>query len=172
MKNQNSLLLSAIHFNSVERGIIKLSYDKDFILPLPLSRVFPKWFYMEESGYSKESVENEIKKFFNHVREFSVLCVNLQYADSAKGNLQDKIRSEKTDLLTNSDTFVDLSLIGLLKALESTTYQLEIEHVIQLRQLTPDEQNIMFALLEFAKHLRIMIIRNLQEYKDASWLIK
>lgn len=172
MKNQNSLVLSALHFNSVERGIINLFYSETFILPLPLSRVFPKWFYMEESGYSKESVEKEIRTFFNHVREFSVLCVNLQYAHSYEENLQDKIRREKIDLLTNTDQYNDLSLIELLKALESTTYQLEIEHVIQLRQLTPEEQNIMFALLEFCKYLRVLIIRDLPEYKNASWLIK
>jgi hypothetical protein len=93
----------------------------------------------------------------------------LQYADHYKGTLDQEIKEETASLLNDKKTAQDLNDIELLKCLNCLSYQIEPEHLTELRPLVPTEENALFFLEEMQKALANKIINDLPAYDKAKW---
>ena len=105
------------------------------------------------------------------IRKLSVLCYHLQYKEEYKGNLDKEIQEWNFILLNDKLISIELTSIQLYSALNCVTYQIETDHLEELRPLTPNEQNVIVFLELFKADLLEHIVRNTQEYKDSKWTI-
>lgn len=168
----SSFLHSPTQFNSVQNALNNLLLDKNngsYHLPYKLKKYFPECY--DKSNVTKGL--SEINDFMNTIRNLSVLCVNLQYKEKDNCNminLDADIETEYKYLITNSKSIIKLNNIDLLKALQSINYQIETEHLEQLRALTPIEKASMYILTELTNSIALHIVSNTDEYnKSKGW---
>lgn len=161
----SSFIHSSKMFNSVQNSIIELLNDNHYNLPYKFRTVYPALF----SG-DKKTAATQVKKIINTIREISVLCVCLQYKShrSEPGALQKEIENNLTEVYQGRE-YMPLNKHGLVKSLGSIQYQIETEHLTELRPLTGEEA----AALEFIDALKFSlsyhIVMNSKEADAAPW---
>ena len=165
----SSFIHNAKHFNSVEQAFKRLAIDRSFYFPYSFKQCFPVLQRSHDHGFA--TINEEIKQIFDTIREISVLCVTLQYKDYYAGKLDAQIEVEKNDLMSNKKQFKGLNNIETLVALQSIDYQIEIEHLKDLRPLTDQESNALFFIKEMISKLALYIVSKLPETDKAQWSI-
>jgi hypothetical protein len=159
----SSFLHSSTHFNSVEKSLFKLISDNSsYYLPYSI-----KEFFVDCYNKNQQKGLCEINDFMNTIRNISVLCTNLQYKNHDTVNLDADIEYSYQELITNTKNSIKLSDIDLLKALQSINYQIEINHLTNLRSLTKKEEVSMFILNELINSIAIHIVTNTTEYNNS-----
>ncbi len=165
----SSFLNTPKHFNSIEFSIQNLFWGSNFYCPYSFKAVFPELY--DKKHYSTERIEKTVTGIVDTLRELSVLCVTLQYKHHYTGSLDNEIAGQKTMLLTDKNDKTSLSKVGLYKAINCAMYQIETDHLKELRALTPEEENCLFFFKELSKTLAEDIVNELKEYKDQKWSI-
>ena len=164
----SSFICSAKHFNSIENKLHLLAASSSFYVPYSLKEITPKFY--DRKKYLIEDIETEISEIIDTLRELNVLCVSLQYKHNFEGTLDNEIKEELTLVKTKTD-IKGLTRHGLFNALRCVDYQIESEHLNDLRSLTQNEENA----LAFVKGLYISIaldlVRELPDDKSNKWSI-
>lgn len=165
----SSFIPSANHFNSIERTVIFLTQNKNFYFPYSFKNKF-KTLY-DSRHYSQDAIDSEVISIIDTLRELTPLCVTLQYRNHYEGKLDNEI-SEQTEILKQTRKGgTSLTKVGLFKALQCLSYQIETEHLTQLRSLTTEEENALFFVEEMKSNLAIDIVSSLPDYEAQKWEI-
>ena len=165
----SSFICSPKHFNSVETALKSIISDKDFDTPYSLKPIYPKLF--NKSNLNYKELSNQIKDIVDTLRKINVLTVSLQYKDNYIGTLDNEIQKEINYLLTNRNNEQYLSPTALYKALQVINYQIEIEHLTEIRELDTHESNALLFLKEITIAVATFIVTNTEEYNNADWSI-
>lgn len=144
-------------------------YHADYFFPYALKHVFPVLY--NKRDFSIEVFENEISGIVDTLRILQATCVTLQYKHHYQGTLDKEIQEQKDTLLTFKGGGVHLDKVGLYKALQCISYQIETKHLKDLRGLTGEEQNAMIFLTAMENDLAADIVRDLPAYESAKWEI-
>jgi hypothetical protein len=162
----SSFICSPKHFNSIEKSVIYLTQDSNFYFPYSFKNTFPELY--DKRHYSQDKIDLKVKQTIDTLRELNVLCVSLQYKHHYPGTL-DKEIAEQLEVAKMKDAGQSLTNISLLKQLQCLNYQIETEHLKELRSLTPDEENAMFFIEELKNALAMDIINKLPDYDKSPW---
>lgn len=165
----SSFINTPEHFNSIERKLHYMAMGRNFYVPYSLKKIAPKFY--DRQHYNTDEVLEEITDFIDTMRELNVICVNLQYRHNKIGALDSEISNGIAYVKTKNTNTAELSEIGLYKALQCMTYQIETEHLRELRSLTQTEENALYFFEEIKKALAFDIVSNLPEYNNAAWSI-
>lgn len=166
----SSFIPSANHFNSIERTVIFLTQNNNFYFPYSFKDKFEKIYY--KGHYSQDLIDKEVISIIDTLRELTPLCVTLQYRHHYEGTV-DKEISEQTEILKQTRKGgTPLTKVGLFKALQCLSYQIETEHLTQLRSLTTEEENALFFVDELKNALAIDIVSSLPDYEAQKWEIE
>ena len=165
-RNMSSYICDSKHFNSIEKNLIDLIEKDDFYIPYVLKDVLPNWYNKRKS--TVEAIIEELKPLINAIRELNVICVSLQYKDHYKGVLDNEITTQLENN-TKKTEIKNLTLHGLYNALRCTKYQIELEHLKELRELTDIEEKSMLFLKEIIISIGKDIISKLPDDKTNTW---
>lgn len=165
----SSFIPSAKHFNSIERTVIFLTQNSNFYFPYSFKDKFPKIY--NGRHFSQDLIDKEVISIIDTLRELTPLCVTLQYRHHYEGKL-DKEIIEQTEILKHDKKGGEpLTKIGLFKALQCLSYQIETDHLKQLRNLTTEEENALFFIDELKNTLAVDIVSSLPDYEAQKWEI-
>jgi uncharacterized protein (DUF305 family) len=92
----------------------------------------------------------------------------LQYKHHYPGTLDSQIAIELQAVKASTDT-TPLTDVSLMKALQCSHYQIESQHLKELRGLTQAEDNALFFLREMVNHIAVGLAMKLPEYDKAPW---
>ena len=155
----SSFICSPKHFNSVERALLRATIQQ-----------YPEW-NLYDGSRDIDKQQALIREHMLTLRELSALCVNLQYKHHHQGELDEVIQADIAEL-KNASISRELSLIELHKACSCISYQIETEHLEELRPLTGNERTAILFLESIKTKLALHIIKALPEYDKAEWEIK
>ena len=165
----SSFLLSAKHFNSTKEALQGLQYDDSFFIPFEMKCCAP--IFYDKRNYLEEAINEEIENHINTLAELSAVCVNLQYKHQfEEGALDSSIEMQTKDVLKKTST-VQLSKHGLYNALKCIEYQIETEHLEELRALTREEVMSLDYLRKMINALANSIVMNMPKDQTNSWSI-
>ena len=150
-------------FNSVSLTLQDLTTNQNFYFPYSLKDAYPV--LTSKNHYSNKLTFKVVDDLVDTLRTINVLCVSMQYAHHYPGTLDAEIKAELTAVFNRSGG-KQLSKIALLSQLNCLDYQIEINHLIELRELTITESNAMLFLKEFRNSLAMDIIMDLPAYSD------
>lgn len=159
----SSFICNPEHFNSIERALKSLGNDTSFYLT-------PKFSKLLKSFHPQDDYE-AITIFMDTLRELSVLCVSLQYKHHYVGFLDKEIEDQKAILFSDKHSSITLDHVGLLKAIQCVGYQIELEHLQELREITEAEQNAIGLIEGYEQTLSMYIINKLPSYEASAWCI-
>ena len=165
----SSFINTPEHFNSIERKLHFMAMTNNFYVPYSLKTISPKFY--DRQHYNTDDVLQEISEFMDTMRELNVICVTLQYRDHYQGILDKEIKEQTEIIKTKNTSTAELTEIGLYKAIQCMTYQIETKHLKELRQLTVQEENAIIFFEEIKHALAVDIISELPEYNNAKWSI-
>ena len=97
--------------------------------------------------------------------------MTLQYKSHYEGELDAQIQSEMYRVKEKTDV-ANLTLHGLYNALNCIGYQIETEHLEELRSLTTSEKNALTFLQEIKVAIGEQIIRELPEDHTNKWEVR
>lgn len=163
----SSFICDPKHFNSIEKTVQYLALGSEFHFPYALKNIYPE-LYNKSTGVDIQA--DKVSEIVDTLRSLNVLCVSLQYKHNFTGVLDAEI-AEQMEIVQDKPEGVQLSTIGLYKAIQCVNYQIETEHLKELRELTEDEQNAMIFLKAMDNHLAYLIVMALPEYDTAKWEI-
>jgi hypothetical protein len=161
----SSFINSAKHFNSIENKIVDKAIFEKYYFPYPLKEVYPCLF-----GFSRDEkeIKRVVKHIINTVKELQVLCVCLQYKHHYVGVLDKEIQ-EQLEIVNVKDAPIHLTDVALFKLLGCTLYQIETNHLQELRNLTTDEQNALMFLKELQKSVAFDIVSKSTEFENSKY---
>lgn len=163
----SSHISSPKHFNSVEYNLrVYLIQDK-IRVPYKIYKRIPAL----AADQDTDEFQTEIRSIMNTLRKITVLCVTLQYAHHYEGKVDEEIKRETDELLNTVRPHIPLTLVGLYKAMQSLSYQIELDHLKDIRDLTKEEEDAMFFLKHMLDALAHHIASHLDEYDNAKWCI-
>ena len=160
----SSFILSAKHYNSIEKGIeqvLKHSHFNSYEL---------KPFGLYSYNVLPKQVPSIIEGYISNLRELNVLCVMLQYKHHYEGVLDEQIQVNLQEVKQKTDV-KDLTALGLFNALKCIIYQTELEHLEGIRNLTEEEQKAFNFLETFINVLAKFICGELPEDETCKWTI-
>lgn len=147
----SSFICSPRHFNSVEHTLLNMKNDNTY-------------------NYMMREYDTEyISSVVDNLRYINVVCVTLQYKAHYKGKLDNEIQKQLDYLFNNKNGGEFLSIKQLLQCLRCINYQIEIEHLTELRELTESEQNAIEFLSIFSNKLAMYIINDTDILRDTKW---
>lgn len=165
----SSFIPSSKHFNSIEKSVIYLTQNNNFYFPYSFKNVFPILY--DKRKYTQDAIDSVVVGIIDTLRELTSLCVSLQYKHHYEGTLDNEIQEQTQILIKEKKQFTQLNNIALYKALSCLSYQIETEHLSDLRKLTQDEENAMFFIKEMKAVLCENIVSSLPNYEAAKWEI-
>ncbi|GAC1661487.1 MAG: hypothetical protein NVS9B7_29480 [Flavisolibacter sp.] len=112
--------------------------------------------------------ETELTNVIETLRELNVLCVTLQYKNHYIGTLDNEMEEQLTIVKDRTEKKT-LSLHGLYNALKCVNYQIEIEHLKEIRELSTREENAILFLDIMMRAISEQIVENLPEDKTHVW---
>lgn len=163
----SSYINSAKHFNSIEQKLHGL-LNRDFRGWHTLKDIAPNIYKHWTNNCLGESDEKEITAIIDTLREIQVLCVTLQYKHHYEGKVDAQMEAERVSVKTKTET-VNLSLHGLYNALECVSYQIEIQHLKELRELTIEEENALKFVELITGAIAIQLVYELPDDKTCTW---
>lgn len=165
----SSFICSPKHFNSIEKSIIELTQSNSFYFPYAFKDCLPELY--SSKNFLDKDINAKVENLIDRLRELNALCVTLQYKHHYVGTLDAEIQAETVNLLTNKKERQNLPKIGLYKALQCVSYQIELEHLKELRELNEAEKLALLFLKEMINALAHDIINHLPEYENGKWEI-
>ncbi|WP_270561474.1 hypothetical protein [Bacteroides cellulosilyticus] len=165
----SSFINSSKHFASVKKSIITLRYREKDIMKFKIARLLPELSVL--NSRNQEMAEEKINEIIDTIIDIQVICVCLQYKHHYIGTLDKKIYETQEHIKGNLETGEILSKIALFKAIQSILYQIELEHLTDLRPLSQKEETALKFMDILKEALMYSIIRNLDEYDKAEWCI-
>lgn len=167
----SSFIPSPKHFNSIEKTLHKLYSSSNFFGPSELQSHF---LYLHGNAYNAPVYlkHAEISGIIDTLRILSATCVTLQYKHHYEGKLNSEIKEETDYLLNNKDEHTILSYHGLYNALRCVRYQIELQHLEELRPLSGDECCAMFFLNVLIPCIADYSLDQLPEDKTCQWHIE
>lgn len=164
----SSFICSAKHFNSVENAVVDHCIDNaNFWMPYNIQKRIPGL----DHHATREQKRETVHAIFTTLRELQVLCVSLQYKHHYDGTLDEEIKQQMTAVKQKTGV-VSLTRIGLYKAIGGILYQIETEHLEELRELTQSEKDALFFARTLENGLAKDIVSDLSEYETAKWEIE
>lgn len=165
----SSFICSPKHFNSIEASIKNLAYGSQFYFPYSFKQKFNALYEKRKATF--DNMDTCVNNVIDELRRLNALCVSLQYKHHYEGRL-DKEIEEQTEILMNSKKeHKILNKYELLAAMKCVNYQIEEEHLKELRALTESEEDALFFMSEMINCLAMDIVTNLPEYEKAGWSI-
>ena len=149
----SSFICTSEHFNSIDKGL----KNSEII----------KVLHLQNFEFIKS--ENSISECINELRNLNVLCVSLQYKHHYK-NLDQEI-VEQLEIVNSKTKSKALSPLGLFNALKCIRYQIEVEHLEELRKLSEEEVNALNFLEHSIQSLACYICSKLPEDSTNTWCI-
>jgi hypothetical protein len=169
----SSFICSPKHFNSIEWNVREMLNTKnDFDLPYDAQKVFTGIYKSSWKKHEPQQVNEIVKNLINDLRKINVLCVTLQYKEHYAGKVDQEIETQ-TEILTGvgrEEKPVILTPLGLYNSLNCVKYQIEIEHLTELRELNANEERAMYFLKVLIDELAKYIVSKLPEDKN-TWSI-
>jgi hypothetical protein len=166
----SSFVCTSRHFNSIEKSLQALFYNRKysmFYLSKKIQPFAPELF--SPQNYTLDAIDSRLRELIDSVRELNVLCVNLQYKHHAEPGTLDTIIQLETEAIKGRTGGSFLNPVQLLKALQCAKYQIETEHLKELRGLTQDEENSLLFISCCIDSLKDLIICQMEDYKSAAW---
>jgi len=165
----SSYICSPKHFNSIEHSLKMLAYSDQFSFPYSFKVPFPALY--DRRNHSTEVIEETICNIMDNLRELNAVCVSLQYRKHLEGSLDKEIETQKQHLMRDKKSKLPLTLtnIELYKSICCLGYQIETEHLKELRELTMEEKNALFFIYQMEQSLAANIIHKLPAYDKAPW---
>lgn len=163
----SSFIHTNCHFNSVEKAIqlaLAGGTSKDYCY-----NVKKKLEKLNTSHYGVDAVWEKVSEYMDEIRKLSSLCVSLQYKHHYEGVLDKEIQEQTAILLGNKSEWVELSDAGLYKALSSMMYQIELEHLKELRELTDTEKQALEMCNILINDIAHDLVRRMDDYENANW---
>mgnify|MGYP006318585901 CR=1 FL=1 len=165
----SSYICTPKHFNSIEASIKNLAYGSQFYFPYSFKTKFNALYEKRKATF--DNMDACVENVVDELRRLNALCVSLQYKHHYVGKL-DKEIEEQTNILLNFKTEKKiLNKYELLAAMRCVNYQIETEHLKELRNLTESEEDALFFLKTMINELAMDIVTNLPEYEKAGWSI-
>lgn len=162
----SSYICNSKHFNSIERSLIERTYSNQFSFPYSIKDVAPEIY--DYKKHLDEAIKGRICSIVDTLREINVLCVSLQYKHHYVGVLDKEIEGQRM-ILGDRKESAYLNDMHLYKALQSLSYQIELCHLKELRNLTEAEDNAMVFLKQMIIHLAAVLVSKTDEYQKAPW---
>lgn len=163
----SSFICSNKHFASIAKGIMSIIKTDDFYVSYDLRKIAPKIY--NDRGTSDQFATEEINSFIGTLMELQVLCVSLQYRHHYEGCLDQEISEQREILHIPCHNPVSLSPAALYKSIHCALYQIETEHLEELRPLTSKEKDCLTFFRLFANNIADYVIQHLPEYDKAPW---
>lgn len=140
----SSYICGPEQFRAVENRLHLIAAGNNTDLHLyPIKDCVPKWY--DKRHYSIEAIEKEISSHIETLAELQAVCVSLQYKHHYEGDLDTEIKTQVKEIKRKVN-FETIDLMQCYKYLQCITYQIEINHLQELRELTEDEEKaIKFA---------------------------
>jgi len=158
----SSFICTPKHFNSVANYVAFTAINHDHLKYGKAFRDYRK--------ISPFLAEKKLLALFDTLKELSVLCVTLQYKHHYTGKLDQTIEAE-TKAIKQQTNIELLTPISCYKLLGCITYQIEVEHLKELRELTPEETAALNFCEDFKNDLAHHIVCELPEYDKAKYTI-
>jgi hypothetical protein len=145
---------------------VSTQYGAQLRTPYEHRKLFPQ---LDSNQAGVDGVYKEVTALCDELRRLNVLCVSLQYKHHHEGTLDAEIKTETDDLLTNKAEKKDLTILGLYNALRCIRYQIETEHLKDLRGLTPEENKAVTFANFCIDELAHLMVSNLPEDTSCHW---
>jgi|TARA_R110000868_G_scaffold74337_8_gene214965 hypothetical protein len=160
----SSFICSSRHFNSIEAAALRVLRESRY-----------NTFDLKAVGLYKYDVTpkdtiNVLTGLISSLRDINVLCASLQSRKHFEGKLDFIIEAGLIEV-RHGKQMVNLSDLGLLNALNCLDYQIELEHLTEIRTLTVEELRAIEFLKLFRNSLALFICGNLPEDKTNKWSI-
>lgn len=164
----SSFICDPKHFNSVEQSLNKLfCYNDRFKYVYELKKDFPVLY--QNPKQLIETIEGQIKAIIDELRYLNIVCVTLQYR-SHFDNLDTEIARQK-EIMSSSNDYQELDIMGIYKALNCISYQIETEHLNELGGLNDKQLKAYKFLLTMEDVLAHHLIRSSKTYDSYKWEI-
>lgn len=169
----SSFICSPKHFSSIEKTVKSLfqsSYRGSDIRSIYLyfcKDIVPE-LYNHSDGFDQNKAMSKISDMCDKLRELNVLCCTYQYKEHYKDTI-DKEISEQMAIVNEEIMGNNLSKVVLFKALNCLFYQIELEHLEEVRPLTKEEKQAYDFFQVFTSKLAENIVSNMPEYDAAAW---
>ena len=164
----SSFICSNKHFASIANGIVRIIETNNFHVSYNLKQIAPQ-IYSYKQTLNEQSAIKEINSFIETLMDLHVLCVSLQYRHHYEGRLDQDIREQREILHLPCNNPVSLSAAALHKSIRCALYQIETEHLEELRPLTSKEKDCLTFFRLFAINIADYIVSHLPEYGKAPW---
>lgn len=165
----SSFICSPKHFNSIEASVKNLAYGSQFYFPYSFKTKFNALYEKRKATF--DNMDACITNVVDELRRLNVLCVSLQYKSHYEGRLDKEIEEQTEILMHFKKEYKILNKYELLAAMKCVNYQIETEHLKELRSLTESEEDALFFLKTMVNELAMDIVTNLPEYEKAGWSI-
>lgn len=164
----SSFINSAKHFSTIKLNLYRyiVTHQEKIYLPYEMADRYRKIY--DDQGF----FEVREKAIFEQVDNFiklQCLCVNLQYKHHSK-NLDLDIELTTKEALKNVES-ERVSKTQLTKLIGCALYQVETEHLKELRELTKEEEDALYFFKLMQKELTEDILYNSEEFKNADYCI-
>lgn len=164
----SSFICSNKHFASIAKGIMCIIGTNSFYVSYNLKQIAPQ-IYSYKQTLNEQSAIKEVNSFIGTLMELQVLCVSLQYRHHYEGHLDQEISEQREILHIPCNNPVPLSPAALYKSIHCALYQIETEHLEELRPLTSKEKDCLAFFQLFAANIADHIVSCLPEYDKAPW---
>lgn len=164
----SSFICSNKHFASIAKGIMHIININSFHVSYDLKQIAPQ-IYSYKQTLNEQSAIKEVNSFIGTLMELQVLCVSLQYRHHYEGHLDQEISEQREILHIPCNNPVPLSPAALYKSIHCALYQIETEHLEELRPLTSKEKDCLAFFGLFAANIADHIVSRLPEYDKAPW---
>ena len=166
----SSFICSNKHFASIAKGIMHIININSFHVSYDLKQIAPQIYSYKQIANEKFAMK-EVNSFIETLMELQVLCVSLQYRHHYEGHLDQEISEQREILHMPCDNPVSLSPAALYKSIHCALYQIETEHLEELRPLTSKEKDCLTFFRLFAANIADHIVSGLPDYDKAPWVI-
>lgn len=164
----SSFICGPSHFNKIEAGLKEYLLKDDYACGYQIGQLFPALYGRETLHSDKERL---IRDITDELRKLNVLCVSLQYKSHYVGTLDKEIEDQTFTLLKGRRAVSPPNQYQLFKALNCLNYQIETEHLEEIRSLDDQEKLAMAFLKEVKYKLAYDIATDTPEYESAEWEI-
>lgn len=165
----SSFICSPKHFNSVEKAIQGVCRNQRFHFDHEIRKMYP---YLSGDISMIDAMDDTVSGIMDEIRKLSVLCVCLQYRHHYEGTLNIEIEQQTGILINDKANYKKLGDIELYIAVQCIDYQIETEHLTDIRPLSPNEEMAYRFLRVFECNLAKYIVSRLPEYEKAGWAIE
>lgn len=168
-KKKRHRLLSARHFNSVEKALSNLIINNKLQLGHQIQVLY-------KGLENKEQPDNILKlktisSVMDEIRKLSTLCVTLEYKQNYEKTFVIKAKDAISRLMDDKKSSRKLSDVALYCAVRCIRTQIDISQLKQIRSLSKEEEDAYRFLKFLEKDLAEYLIKQLPGYRN-QWEIK